>query len=202
MHTTVTFSNLLRSLKVDSGADSLHNVSVRNYIEELCDGNYNHQLRVPYIEIIKKHLMAHGLEPHIRTVCSVKKIRFVDAADPRMEVQLENDEILQADHVIVTVSLGVLKRSLDSMFEPPLPAFKRQTVKSMGYGSIGKVILVYDQPFWKGLKSEHVKGDVRSLRLLWNDNCLAQASDLEKRYVRAKGEEMMGGGKEGSQCLW
>ncbi|KAL0333779.1 UNVERIFIED_CONTAM: putative polyamine oxidase 5 [Sesamum angustifolium] len=53
-----------------------------------------------------------------------------------------------ADHVIVTVSLGVLKRgtSQDSgMFNPPLPSFKTGAISRLGYGVVNKVFLQLSQ---------------------------------------------------------
>ncbi|XP_062219368.1 polyamine oxidase 1-like [Phragmites australis] len=56
---------------------------------------------------------------------------------------------LTADHVILTVSLGVLKASLgkDSSaagaitFDPPLPQFKRDAVARLGFGVVNKLFM-------------------------------------------------------------
>ncbi|KAH6817177.1 polyamine oxidase 5 [Perilla frutescens var. frutescens] len=55
---------------------------------------------------------------------------------------------LSADHVIVTVSLGVLKRGIRqdySMFDPPLPCFKRKAISRLGFGVVNKVFLQLKQ---------------------------------------------------------
>ncbi|KAI3447127.1 hypothetical protein Pfo_003792 [Paulownia fortunei] len=59
---------------------------------------------------------------------------------------------MSADHVIVTVSLGVLKRGISqdpSMFNPPLPSCKTRAISRLGYGVVNKVFLQlspsYDQ---------------------------------------------------------
>ncbi len=54
----------------------------------------------------------------------------------------------EADHVICSVSLGVLKERHRTIFNPPLPQSKIDTIEGMGFGTVGKVILEFDQPFW------------------------------------------------------
>ncbi|XP_051132005.1 probable polyamine oxidase 5 isoform X2 [Andrographis paniculata] len=61
---------------------------------------------------------------------------------------------MSADHVIVTVSLGVLKRGVSQdcgMFDPPLSSVKTGAISRLGYGVVNKVFLEVDQ------ESEDVK---------------------------------------------
>jgi spermine oxidase len=55
---------------------------------------------------------------------------------------------LAADHVVVTVSLGYLKRHHRDMFDPPLSEEKAAAVEAIGFGRAGKVFLEYEEPFW------------------------------------------------------
>uniref|UniRef100_A0A0D9V4T9 Amine oxidase domain-containing protein n=1 Tax=Leersia perrieri TaxID=77586 RepID=A0A0D9V4T9_9ORYZ len=60
---------------------------------------------------------------------------------------------LAADHVIITVSLGVLKASLGKdgsgagaggggvVFDPPLPPFKREAIARLGFGVVNKLFM-------------------------------------------------------------
>ncbi len=51
------------------------------------------------------------------------------------------------DAVIITVPLGVLKN--DSIkFDPPLPDNKTNAITRLGMGTLDKVYLLFDQPFW------------------------------------------------------
>ncbi|MGB0901805.1 FAD-dependent oxidoreductase [Halocynthiibacter sp.] len=53
----------------------------------------------------------------------------------------------QFDVVVVTLPLGVLKRDIVT-FSPPLPADKQAAISKLGMGTLDKLYLRYDQPFW------------------------------------------------------
>jgi monoamine oxidase len=57
------------------------------------------------------------------------------------------DRTWNADKVIVTVPLGVLKAGAIT-FDPPLPERKLQAIARLGVGSMTKLILHFDWPFW------------------------------------------------------
>ncbi|CAA0814269.1 Probable polyamine oxidase 5 [Striga hermonthica] len=61
-----------------------------------------------------------------------------------VKLHFSNGSVLTADHVIVTVSLGVLKRGIipgQDLFSPPLPDIKNQAISRLGYGLVNKVFL-------------------------------------------------------------
>nr|GMC63551.1 probable polyamine oxidase 5 [Ipomoea batatas] len=52
--------------------------------------------------------------------------------------------IMEADHVILTVSLGVLKQGITQefgLFDPPLPSFKTEAISRLGFGVVNKLFL-------------------------------------------------------------
>jgi len=53
----------------------------------------------------------------------------------------------KADHVIIAVSLGVLKARCIH-FEPSLTPDHFHAIDRLGFGNMVKVLLVYDEPFW------------------------------------------------------
>uniref|UniRef100_A0A8C2HGR0 Zgc:66484 n=1 Tax=Cyprinus carpio TaxID=7962 RepID=A0A8C2HGR0_CYPCA len=63
----------------------------------------------------------------------VKKGHCEDQRYP-VQVVCENGQSFEADHVIVTVSLGVLKDKASTMFEPPLPQTKMSAIKNLDFG--------------------------------------------------------------------
>ena len=62
-------------------------------------------------------------------------------------VTCEDGEVFEADHVVLTTPLGVLK-SETIQFEPALPERKSKAISRLGFGTLNKVILVFDKPFW------------------------------------------------------
>ena len=84
-------------------------------------------------------------------------------------IKCRNGEHFEADHVIITVSLGVLKRRcLDenilpnecSLFTPALPVEKEEAIRRLGFGQIGKIVLQFDRE----ISAEH---KYESLMMLW-----------------------------------
>ncbi|GMH04077.1 hypothetical protein Nepgr_005916 [Nepenthes gracilis] len=61
-----------------------------------------------------------------------------------VKLQFSDGSIMRADHVIVTVSLGVLKAGIrqdSSMFIPPLPSSKTDAISRLGFGVVNKLFL-------------------------------------------------------------
>ncbi|XP_014258665.1 peroxisomal N(1)-acetyl-spermine/spermidine oxidase-like [Cimex lectularius] len=91
----------------------------------------------------------------------VKKINWKtsDPDCPRCRVYCVDGDVLEADYVIVTVSLGVLK-SNSIKFDPPLPEGKQKAINEMGFGHVNHAYLEYEKPFWVWSEG--------SVRLGWN----------------------------------
>jgi hypothetical protein len=70
-----------------------------------------------------------------------------DQNDGVSRIECENGVVLEADKVVVTLPLGVLKAGAVE-FDPPLPDWKMGAIKRLGYGLLNKVVLVYDEAFW------------------------------------------------------
>ncbi|KAF2682697.1 hypothetical protein K458DRAFT_390616 [Lentithecium fluviatile CBS 122367] len=65
-----------------------------------------------------------------------------------VRVECTNGEAFEADQLILTTPLGVLK-SGSIAFQPPLPDWKQGVIDRMGFGLLNKVILVYENAFWE-----------------------------------------------------
>ncbi|KAK5071800.1 hypothetical protein LTR64_004423 [Lithohypha guttulata] len=101
----------------------------------------------------------------VRTNKPVKSIRYGGAGTKsRATIICEDGESFEADKVVFTAPLGVLKENT-IQFEPPLPQWKRDAIRRMGFGLLNKLILVFDKPFWDvdrdmfGLLRQHRHGN-------------------------------------------
>ncbi|XKL59615.1 hypothetical protein PGB90_000631 [Kerria lacca] len=88
----------------------------------------------------------------------VKKISMVDNM---IHVECDNDTIYLANHVIITVSLGVLKKKYKKLFEEiPLPEEKILAIENLGIGTVNKIFLKFSHQWWPG--------DINGIGLLWD----------------------------------
>ncbi|KAG9248887.1 putative lysine-specific histone demethylase 1A [Calycina marina] len=98
-----------------------------------------------------KHTMVTGgyQQPlTVRRRSNVKRIAYsTDQANSRSIIECENGEVIEADYVVSSVPLGVLKKQT-IQFEPPLPDFKLGAIQRIGFGILNKVVLIYEEPFW------------------------------------------------------
>jgi monoamine oxidase len=90
----------------------------------------------PIIEYLQQGLI-------VRHNCAVTKI---DYEQPRIKVLAANEE-MEADAVIVTVPVSILKNNAIE-FIPPLPVKKTQAIKNVGMGYLNKIIMLFPAPFW------------------------------------------------------
>lgn len=84
----------------------------------------------------------------VRTNKPVKMIKHSAAGNQgKTSVICEDGETFEADRVVFAAPLGVLKaQSIE--FDPPLPQWKRDAIRRMGFGLLNKVVLVFERPFW------------------------------------------------------
>jgi len=69
------------------------------------------------------------------------------ASKASTEETVEDTIEIEADAVIITVPLGVLKHG-DIHFTPPLSVAKQHAIDSVGFGNVVKVIVEFSQVFW------------------------------------------------------
>ncbi|KAF7547224.1 hypothetical protein G7046_g9069 [Stylonectria norvegica] len=73
-------------------------------------------------------------------------------------IECENGSVVDADAVVCTIPLGVLKQN-SVTFDPPLPSWKTDVIGRLGFGILNKVVLVYDKVFWES--DRHIFGVLR-----------------------------------------
>ena len=75
-------------------------------------------------------------------------VELIDYSGDKVSVNTSSGEAFEADRVIVTVPLGILKDGLVS-FEPQLPARTQQSIDSLAMGVLNRTCLLFDEVFWK-----------------------------------------------------
>ena len=66
---------------------------------------------------------------------------------PFVNVQCANGKEFRADHVIITVPLGVMKYFVDrNVFQPQLPLPRIEAIRKIGFGHINKLIVKFATP--------------------------------------------------------
>jgi hypothetical protein len=63
-------------------------------------------------------------------------------------IRMHNGAPIEADHVLVTVSAGVLKAEHAQMFYPPLPSYKQAAIEDVGFDTLDKIFFTFDEQFW------------------------------------------------------
>uniref|UniRef100_UPI0037E9A11D peroxisomal N(1)-acetyl-spermine/spermidine oxidase-like n=1 Tax=Semicossyphus pulcher TaxID=241346 RepID=UPI0037E9A11D len=93
-------------------------------------------------------------------------------------VECDDGERIAADHVIVTVPLGYLKKHHSTLFSPPLPAHKLRSVHKLGFGTCNKIYVEFESPWWDE--------DCEVIYLVWNDeeDVVDQVSDIKTCWIR------------------
>ncbi|KAI1433761.1 vacuolar protein sorting 33A-like protein [Xylaria sp. CBS 124048] len=78
---------------------------------------------------------------------AVKSVSYDADGVAGARVECEDGSVIEADYVVSTVPLGILKqKSIE--FHPPLPKQKLDAIDRLGFGTLNKIVLVYDHAFW------------------------------------------------------
>lgn len=162
------------------GSDHLFEVSGRSQYEESKGDLLIHWRDKGYISFLKLLMNAKEDQPedlgalngHVELNKRIGQINWEGAGELRLRCW--NGELLNADHVICTVSLGVLKEQHESLFVPPLPAEKLRAIKGLKLGTVNKFFLEYatppmpkDWPYFNFLWVEKDLLELRGSKRFW-----------------------------------
>ncbi|GAU88170.1 hypothetical protein RvY_00916 [Ramazzottius varieornatus] len=166
------FGWLMRVHRADNACQSLHDLDVTEYAKYTA-GLECIPIDVPMMDILKLAVLKNSRS---KTFLSkpVEKVCFVgEKANFPIRVLCKDGDVFEADHCIVTASLGFLKHNVEKFFEPSLSAEKVDAVKKAGFGTVNKIFLQFGSAFW-----EDKYGDTEGFQLLFSN--VAQ-EDLEHR---------------------
>ncbi|XP_019953400.2 peroxisomal N(1)-acetyl-spermine/spermidine oxidase [Paralichthys olivaceus] len=93
-------------------------------------------------------------------------------------VECDDGEKITADHVIVTVPLGYLKKNHSTLFCPPLPLHKLHSIQRLGFGTNNKIFVEFDSPWWDA--------DCEVIYLIWEDEeaVVDQVPDVQGSWIK------------------
>lgn len=121
-------------------AITLNKLSAAEYGEsDGMDGN-DYIMPTGYIRIFEK--VAENLDLDLS--CPVKEIK---QSEDEVQVICSNGRVLRADYVVCTLPLGILK-SKTVQFNPPLSEEKTDAIESLGFGTLDKLIIEFEEVFW------------------------------------------------------
>ncbi|XP_030297293.1 peroxisomal N(1)-acetyl-spermine/spermidine oxidase-like [Sparus aurata] len=93
-------------------------------------------------------------------------------------VECDDGERVAADHVIVTLPLGYLKKHHQALFHPPLPLHKLHSVQRLGFGTNNKIFVEFDLPWWDA--------DCEVIYFSWEDEdaMVDQVPDVHRSWIK------------------
>lgn len=171
------FENCKKMFSSMDGADHLFEVSGKGQHEYLdCEGDLHLNWRDKgfrsFLCLLMKADQADAfdlglLNEHIQYNARVEHIEWQSPTGD-IRIRLWNGELILADHVICTVSLGVLKEIHQKLFIPPLPLVKCRAIDGLKLGTVDKIYLEFKEPFtpldWPGFSLLWREEDLVELR--------------------------------------
>lgn len=116
-----------------------------------CDGHPLLNWRDKGYKTLFNYIMKNktlDVEKKIQFNKEVCNISWSDQSREHLIVKCSDGSSYDCDHVIVTVSLGVLKENYQTLFTPQLPAIKTNAIEGLSIGTVNKIFLQFDKPFW------------------------------------------------------
>lgn len=98
--------------------------------------------------------------------------------DVKVTVTCKDGSKYAADHVIVTVSLGILKARHGTLFTPRLPDNKVKAIQNIGWGNLEKIFLEFETPFWSTDVNEFV-----AYGFLWTNATVQLAKSTGRAWL-------------------
>ncbi|KAL2129707.1 hypothetical protein VTI74DRAFT_7424 [Chaetomium olivicolor] len=132
-----------------SNATNYHQLSLQGWdIDAGNEWEGSHSMVVGGYQSVPRGLMHLPTPLDVRQQSPVNKITYTAGSpDGPATVGCEDGTTIEADFVVSTIPLGVLKHG-NVKFEPPLPSWKSDAIDRLGFGVLNKVILVYKEAFW------------------------------------------------------
>lgn len=191
------------------GALSIYDVSGRGNLEyKVCEGDPLLNWKdIGYATLLNVLMKSNGrdfgiLNKRIFLNKDVSKIEWNKTGGKLLRIRCSSGIEIEADHVISTLSLGVLKDRLRSLFEPELPRNKLQSVKGLGFGTVNKIFIHFPNKWWaddwSGFTLQWRDEDLKTIR----NSKLAWLEDVFGFYVVSYQPNVLSGWVVGKSALY
>ncbi|KAI1717090.1 flavin containing amine oxidoreductase domain-containing protein [Ditylenchus destructor] len=143
-------SRFYRSYYESEWAAEIDELALVNYAkwDDKSDSYVSFTLDKVGYKAVLDHIMEGINASNIHLNSKVSKISYGGREKTTITLSEKGDVPNKYDYVVVTLPLGFLKRHAKFMFDPPLPPNKIAMIEALGFGSLQKLFLVYDRPFW------------------------------------------------------
>jgi lysine-specific histone demethylase 1B len=136
---------IVENMAGDQGADaSTLSVYYNNLEEEnWSSGEDDFKFQETYFDLIEKEIASHVSDKIVFNTV----VNKIDYSNAEIKIHDINNTIFQADKVIITVPISILK-SNDILFQPALPTAKTNAFSQIGMGAGMKVFLKFSTKFF------------------------------------------------------
>lgn len=149
---------------IDNSCLSLADVSAKDwgtysFNGESCQAHIN--FKNSFSDLI--HVLAEKIKHNLAYNKVVDQICWGTNSDPpnaHVLVRCKDGSVYEANQVVVTFSLGVLKERQSKLFNPELPQLHQQVIESFGFGTINKIYLHFEESWW---------GKVDGIQIVFDD---------------------------------
>lgn len=152
---TLSFESVFNSLYPDKASDRLWQYILSSYMTfDLGDLNKISSLLYDEGEVFggeeRISINGYDLIPNFLAknldILFNQRVTKIDYTDTKVKIS-HNNVISEADLVVVTVPLGVLKKNVIE-FVPALPPTKQNAIEKVGMNCVNKFLLTWDIAFW------------------------------------------------------
>lgn len=177
------FAWFLKYEAIENGCNDMDEVSLASYTDysDFSDGavlnlrwGYKTLLdwfskQIPAEKVIYLNKQVINIDLRIAEDRNKTIVRFRDTRS-KEEAQIE------CSSVIITSSIGYLKKHQDTLFTPPLPSPKKTIIETIGFGTVNKIFLQFEEAFWQYSHDIEPVG----FKIVWpaNERYLNRCSDF------------------------
>lgn len=162
-------------------AESWYDLSAQGFVSNiLCDGRQDLTWRTSgsksIFDILLKSFSGsknHPIDLSNKILLNKRVINISWMSD-KCAIETADLSTYHADHIIVTIPLGILQAYHKKLFTPKLPDIKVSSIENMRMGTLNKIFLEFDEPFWTK--------DFKLSSFMWSKEDLKEIIGTDKEW--------------------